>query len=267
MVKRFTDTDKWKKKWFRQLASSEKIFWFYILDACTYAGIWEVDFELAEFFCGSLDEKKIREVFADHYVELKKGRYWYILDYISFQYGSLSLSCKPHQPVIKSLKKFGLFDVYSKGLDTLKEKETNKKENKEKIDFSSDPALQDFYKKLFEELWGKYPKKVGKKQAWHNFLLSFGSKDQEADIRAALDNYLKFLKKENHVHNWRAAQDGKTWFKNWREWSTGSFCADTRKPLICTFCGNESFVEDTEVIHKEVSKGEVVIQYKCKACA
>ena len=48
MAKRFTDTDKWKKKWFRELKPISKCFWSYLLDNCNHAGIWEVDISLAE---------------------------------------------------------------------------------------------------------------------------------------------------------------------------------------------------------------------------
>ena len=50
MAKRMTDSDKWKKGFIRGLAPKYKLFWLYILDDCTHAGIWETDFEVASIF-------------------------------------------------------------------------------------------------------------------------------------------------------------------------------------------------------------------------
>lgn len=259
MVKRFTDTDKWKKKWFRKLSAKEKTFWFYLLDSCSYAGIWEVDFELAEFFCGRLEEGSIRKLFSRHYNEICNGKYWHVTDFISFQYGSLSPACKPHQPVIKTLKKFGLWKEYQKGTDTLKGKEEKKDKEQEVLNEAT-------VKKTFENIWRRYPKKVGKKQAFANFSRLDNIMLQEDRINEALDNYLSFLKQENLSSNWRKPQDAKNWFLNWSDWADSSHLAKSRKPLKCTFCKKNFFVEDISVKHKEVSPGEVVIQYVCRNC-
>ncbi len=52
MAKRFTDTDKWKKPFLRGLDGAYKLLWFYILDDCDMAGIWQVDFEVARIRTG-----------------------------------------------------------------------------------------------------------------------------------------------------------------------------------------------------------------------
>ena len=69
MSKRFTDTDKWKKQWFRKLKNDNKVFWMYLLDQCNHAGIWEVDFELANYFCKGINEQEIRKVIDKQYIE------------------------------------------------------------------------------------------------------------------------------------------------------------------------------------------------------
>ena len=53
MAKRFTDTDKWKKGFIRNLPSKYKLLWLYILDDCNHAGIWDTDFEVASIRIGS----------------------------------------------------------------------------------------------------------------------------------------------------------------------------------------------------------------------
>lgn len=135
MAKRFTDTNKWDKKWFRSLNPTMKCFWEYLYTKCDYAGIWEVDFEAAEFFINSkLDVEEIKSTFKNQYVEIDNGKRWFIIDFIAFQYGELSEACKPHKPIIVKLKEKGLYELvkkgFGKGLETLQEKE--KEQDKEK---------------------------------------------------------------------------------------------------------------------------------------
>ncbi|QDP55056.1 MAG: hypothetical protein Tp1111SUR768151_25 [Prokaryotic dsDNA virus sp.] len=111
MSKRFTDTTKWKRVWFRKLKPEHKVFWFYLLDQCCHAGIWEVDFEQAEFFCGKLVESEIREVFKKQILEFDNGKRWFIQDFIDFQYGELNDKVNAHRSAINRLKKFKLYNI------------------------------------------------------------------------------------------------------------------------------------------------------------
>lgn len=52
MAKRFTDSGKWKKQFIKGLSPKMKLLWFYILDDCDHAGIWEVDLEVASLRIG-----------------------------------------------------------------------------------------------------------------------------------------------------------------------------------------------------------------------
>lgn len=52
MAKRFTDTNKWEDKRFREMEPVEKLLYLYILDHCDIAGFWEIDLELASFKIG-----------------------------------------------------------------------------------------------------------------------------------------------------------------------------------------------------------------------
>ena len=87
MSKRFTDSEKWKKKWFRNLPDKSKLFWVYILDSCSVSGIWEVDFELAKFFCGKLDIEKVKKDLFKQYIEIENGKRWFVKYFILLQYG------------------------------------------------------------------------------------------------------------------------------------------------------------------------------------
>ena len=108
MGKRFTDTDKWKKTWFRKLSPEMKCVWDYLCSNCDAAGIWEVDEEAMSFFIGStitLDE--ITSSFGDRIEKINGSKIW-IVDFCGFQYGEIKENYNPHRPVIKSLEKYKL---------------------------------------------------------------------------------------------------------------------------------------------------------------
>jgi len=104
MAKRFTDTDKWKKPFFRGLDAPYKALWLYILDDCDIAGIWIVDFEIARIRVGDVTELQALEKFGDHVKAFDNGRKWFIRDFTDFQYGELKESNRMHQAVIKILQ-------------------------------------------------------------------------------------------------------------------------------------------------------------------
>lgn len=111
MAKRFTDTDKWKKPFIRSLTLTEKLLWFYILDDCDIAGLWQVDFEVAEIRIGSkLDKKAIMKSFGDAIIEIDNGEKWFIPSFIEFQYGSqLSKTNNIFKSIDKILTRYDLY--------------------------------------------------------------------------------------------------------------------------------------------------------------
>jgi len=97
MAKRFTDTEKWKKKFIRGLNAPYKLLWFYILDDCDHAGIWHTDFEtLAEV------------EFKNQIVSFDDNEKWFIPSFIRFQYGELNENNRAHNSVIQILKRYDL---------------------------------------------------------------------------------------------------------------------------------------------------------------
>lgn len=120
MAKRFTDSEKWKKPWYRKLKPAFKVFWEYLRDNCDHAGIWEVDFELAEDFIGAnLDRATVGQAFAKQVHIFADGRRWFILDFPEYQYGPLRETNNAHRSVIASLKKHRIWDVYCSHLQPL----------------------------------------------------------------------------------------------------------------------------------------------------
>lgn len=133
MGKRFTCTEKWKKVWFRKLSPIHKCFWTYLCDNCNHAGVWEVDFEAAEWFIGKeLDLKQLKADFSKQYVEIAKGKKWFVRDFVEFQYGTLNPDNRAHLSVINILKKEGAYKGLTSSLEGRKDKDMDKDKVKEK---------------------------------------------------------------------------------------------------------------------------------------
>lgn len=111
MAKRFTDTNKWKKTFIRELPSKYKLLWFYILDDCDVAGLWEVDLEIAEIRIGEkLDKKEAIEYLKDNINIIDNGKKWFITNFIEFQYGTqLTKTNNIYKSIEKVLIKYDLF--------------------------------------------------------------------------------------------------------------------------------------------------------------
>jgi hypothetical protein len=117
MAKRFTDTEKWKKPFIRNLETSYKLLWLYILDECDHSGIWQVDFPVAEIKVGEkfCQETAIKN-FNGKIQILNGGEKWFIMDFIDFQYGALNYNNRAHLSVIKSLTKYKIDYSYGNSL-------------------------------------------------------------------------------------------------------------------------------------------------------
>lgn len=112
MAKRFTDTEKWKKPFIRSMKAPYKLLWLYILDECDHAGIWQVDFEVAQIKIGErLNIETAREFFSGKIFEFEGGEKWYIPDFIEFQYGELNEQNRAHNSVIRILEKYNLKEI------------------------------------------------------------------------------------------------------------------------------------------------------------
>jgi len=114
MSKRFTDTEKWKKSFIKGLPSKYKLLWFYIIDDCNHAGIWDVDIDVASIRIGeTLDNDEAVERLGDKIVVFDNGMKWFIPSFIEFQYGELNQNNRPHVSVINLLIKYDLIDSVS----------------------------------------------------------------------------------------------------------------------------------------------------------
>lgn len=116
MAKRFTDSNKYKKKFYRGLPGAYKLLWDFLYHDCDNCGIWIVDFEIAQNYVGKdmlIDKKKALDLFnadEERIVELKEGDKWFLPGFIEFQYVHLSEKNKAHISVIAALKKLDLLN-------------------------------------------------------------------------------------------------------------------------------------------------------------
>ena len=164
MAKRFMDNTIFDKSWYRKLPVRLKIVWFYLINKCNHAGIWECDVDLLSFQIG--DEytlEEILEAFGDNLKEIGDNKI-YITKFIEFQYGlPLNRKVKVHQSVLKLLDKSGielanpLLSVKDKDKDKSKDINVRLKEfadrvEKEVFDMHLDPQMV----KDFIEYWTEY---------------------------------------------------------------------------------------------------------------
>ena len=117
MAKRMTDTDKWKKRFIRELKPKHKLLWLYILDDCNHAGIWEIDLDVASKREGEAVGYKDLDVFGNKIIMFDNNEKCFIPDFIDFQYGELNPNSNVHKSVILLLSRYNL-EGYMKGTQT-----------------------------------------------------------------------------------------------------------------------------------------------------
>jgi len=150
MAKRMTDTDKWKKRFLRELKPQHKLLWFYILDDCNHAGIWDVDIEVASIRIGeTLVYDMLPQEFLNKIEIFDNGDKWFIPDFIEFQYGELNPNSNVHKSVIALLDKYNL-QGYLKGSQALPEGVQDKDKDKDIVKVKS--KVKRFVKPTIEEV-------------------------------------------------------------------------------------------------------------------
>ena len=138
MSKRFTDTNKYKKTFIRELPGAYKLLWDYLYHDCDHAGIWIVDFAIAQIYLGMdmpvTRVEALKQFNKDEVriVEFDDGKKWFIKPFVEFQYGELNQNNRVHSSIIGILNKYNLLDNQFKPLtsplqgakDKVKDKDT-----------------------------------------------------------------------------------------------------------------------------------------------
>jgi len=145
-----TDTDKWKKRFVRELSPQHKLLWFYILDDCNHAGIWEVDLEVASIRVGfDLSHNHLPSSFGEKVISFDNGDKWFIPEFIDFQYGELNPNSNVHKSVIALLDKYNL-EGYLKGSQGVQSTLNNKDKDKDIVKVKA--KVKRFVKPTIEEV-------------------------------------------------------------------------------------------------------------------
>ena len=206
MSKRFTDTEKWERPWFRALPLKGKMFWLFVCDKCDIAGIWYVDFELASFFLGEkVTEEEMLPMLSKQVSVLNNRSKWQINSFTDFQYGKLRPINNLHRSVIARLKKVNPRLRLDLGLT----KSQGKGKGKGIIHTNTNS--------VFDSLWEQYPRKLGKPAALKHFLQTVTRPEDEVDINNALKNFLSSRQAKGDP---QYIPYGSTWFNNWQDWIT-----------------------------------------------
>lgn len=147
MAKRFTDTNKWDKIWFRKLSPKLKCVWMFLVDRCDHAGVLDLDLESMSFFIGEeVSIQEIRSNFSEQITFLDDVKI-VITEFIDYQYKNLNPKNRVHNSIINKIN--SLADKYkikplvrtfqgSMEKEEEKEEDNNKKEVKKKFDDFSD---------------------------------------------------------------------------------------------------------------------------------
>lgn len=167
MASRFTESEKWRDKWFRRLSPGGKLLFLYLIDNCDLAGFIELDTDSAEFDTGLSREQIEAAVKEIEKCFIRKDDWLWIKKFIRYQKNmNLNPDNNAHKKIISilqeqlgrfSLKEYseelgaieGLFMPPCKGNGSSSGKGSVEKPKSEKISF--------------DEFWELYGKKVGDK--------------------------------------------------------------------------------------------------------
>jgi len=142
----------------RGLRGAYKLLWDFLYHDCDHAGVWIVDFDIAQLYIGKdmpVNQVDALEFFNNSEIrilELDNGKKWFIPSFIDFQYGRLSNKNNAHLGIIKILGKYNLIDEelnlrghispLQGAMDKYKDKD--KVKDKVKAGFNNFPVPSDF---------------------------------------------------------------------------------------------------------------------------
>lgn len=206
-----TDTDKWKKRFVRELSPQHKLLWFYILDDCNHAGIWEVDIEVASIRVGyELVYDMLPQPFLDKIEIFDNGDKWFIPDFIDFQYGELNPNSNVHKSVIQLLERYNLMG-YLKGSQTLPEGVKDK--DKDIVIVKDKAKVKRFVKPTLDDIFDYCSERQNNVdyQKFYDYYSSNGwkvGKNPMKDWKAAVRTWEKneTPKKKNILSTWEEAR-------------------------------------------------------------
>lgn len=207
MAKRFTDTDKWKKPFIRSMKAPYKLLWLYILDECDHAGLWQVDFEVAQIKIGEkLNRETAIKFFEGRILEVNNGGKWFVFDFIEFQYGDLNPLNRAHNSVIKILEKYSI-DYKNKPLTSplqgAKDMDKDMVKDKDKVkDIPTEFEFLNYCETFLNGTYLGFEKSLkAKYNQWLENKWRDGYNKPIINWKTKIQNTIPFLKPEKTVEN------------------------------------------------------------------
>lgn len=115
MAKRYVNDEKFQNVFYRSLPGAYKLLWDYICCNCSTAGLWTVDFPIAQLYLGNdmlVNKDDALQFFNAgqiRIIELERGQIWFIQSYIKFQYpGGVTATNRATRNVKIKLKEYGI---------------------------------------------------------------------------------------------------------------------------------------------------------------
>lgn len=198
MAKRFTDTEKWKRANFRMLTPKLKLVWFYIVDNCDHAGVWNIDLDLMSFQIGEqCTIKDVEDAFGG--AVRKWGDKLEVPYFIEFQYGALDENNRVHKSIIDRIGKLKLNKNESKegackplASPLLGAKDKDKDKDKERGSGGKPKLLE-----KIDQVYQGYPRKEGKAKGVQSLLAQIKAGASLDEFDRAVKNYAAKVRSEN----------------------------------------------------------------------
>lgn len=219
------------------LSLKHKVLWQFLCDNCDCAGVWEPNWRLASLMIGEKVKADDLRVFGERVLLLSSGKVL-LTSFVLFQYGKLSVDCRPHQGIFKAIEKHGIAHlveghpefsdrvsnrVSNRVSDTLQEKDKDKDKEEDK----DDEVQEKKDSEIIETIYSAYPRKVAKPPALKAIAkalasppLGMDSGQWPADLLAITTRYAALRKAEPveftpHPATWfnerRFEDDPSTW--------------------------------------------------------
>lgn len=176
MPNRLTDTEIWKKDWFLDLNTKQKLLVKFLFDNCDCAGFYKISWHLLKVYFNDV------EITKDDFKKIKQVRFLddnfiFIEDFALYQckiqsFDKLNPNNNAHKGVLKLLEKYGIYKAPSKPLtspspgaqEKEKEKENNlyninlnNKEKTKKLDLYINP-IKTYFLEEYEREFGTQPR-------------------------------------------------------------------------------------------------------------
>jgi len=205
------------------MPAAYKLLWDFICHDCDHAGIWHVDFDVAQLYIGNdapINNREAFKFFNEGEVRVEtfdSGDKWFIRPFIEFQYGTLNPANRVHLSILNILKKNKIKPLISPLLGA---KDKDKDKDKDKVKEKD----KDIYEISFKEFWEIAParngKKIGKEEAKRKFMQLKVS--DLANVIIATHNYSEseMAKQGTGIkdpHRFLSNRENKEYWKEWME--------------------------------------------------